>query len=268
MSASSPLTAERVSELVMANRAIRAPSYDADHDDGVQFTDLDRGLQWGADAIPALLGLFRVEQDTREDHPDGWVGFARHWRGGTVRLDFDLFAAPDAADPVLVVTAIAGRAGEGTIVDEEFGDIDLPNEIPTQEEWETRDKQYQAARRKDDTDGGAAVTAYIAALPGWKRDVAEQFDEIVRSEVPDVRRAVKWHQPFYGVEDQGWFASFSAFSKHVKLTFVCESYLEPEPPSGTAPDRQAIDIEETDTLDEAQVASWVRQAADDPGMNW
>lgn len=268
MSVSGSLTAQRVSELVMANRAIRAPYYNKDHDEGVRFTDPEKGLQWGADAIPALLGLFRVEQDTRDDHPDGWVGFARHWRGGTLRLDFDLFSGPEEPDPILVVTSISGREGEKTIVDGDFGEIELSDQIPTEEEWEKRQKRYQAARRKDETDGSTAVKAYVAALPGWKREVAARIDEIIQREVPQVRRAVKWHQPFYGVEDEGWFASFSAFSKHVKLTFVCESYLEPEPPSGTDPTRQALDLEESDTLDEEQVASWVRQAADDPGMGW
>ncbi|WP_232688044.1 DUF1801 domain-containing protein [Halobacterium zhouii] len=185
-----------------------------------------------------------------------------------MRLDFDLFSGPDESDPVLVVTAITGRSGEKTIVDEELGEIELPDQTPTEEEWERRQKQYQAARRKDDTDGSTAVKAYIAALPGWKREAATRFDEFIEREVPGVRRAVKYHQPFYGIEGQGWFASFSAFSKHVKLTFVCESYLEPKPPSGTAPDRQALDLEETDTLDEEQVGPWVRQAADDPGMGW
>jgi hypothetical protein len=252
----------------MANRVIRAPYYIKDHDEGVQFTDMERGLQWGADAIPALLGLFRIEQDTRDDHLDGWVGFARHWRGGTIRLDIDLFSAPEEPDPILVVTAISGREGESTIVDEEFGKIELPQQVPTEEEWAERDRRYQTARNKDETDGTATVKAYIAALPDWKGEVATQFDEVIQSEVPDVRRAVKWHQPFYGVEDEGWFASFSAFSKHVKLSFVCGSYLEPETPSGTGPERQALDLKATDALDEEQVASWIRQAADNPGMGW
>lgn len=252
----------------MANRVIRAPYYDKEHDESVQFTDLERGLQWGADAVPALMGLFRVEHDPRDDHPDGGIGFARHWRGGTVRLDFTLFSGSDESDPIVVVTAIAGRSGANTIVDEEVGEIKLPDQVPTEVEWADRERRYQAVRRADDSDGAAAVEAFIASLPGWKREVAVQFDEIIHHAVPEVRRAVKWHQPFYGVEEQGWFASFSAFSNHVKLVFVCESFLEPRPPSGTGPDRQALDLEETDTLDEAQVASWVRQAADNPGMDW
>ncbi|WP_435126540.1 DUF1801 domain-containing protein [Halobaculum sp. D14] len=268
MSASAPVSAQQVSELVMENRVIRAPDYSKAHDEGVQFTDRERGLQWGADVVPALLGLFRVERDPRDDHTDSWVGFARHWRGGTLRLEFDLFSEGEESDPVVVVTAITGRAGADSIVDEDFGDVELPDRVPSETEWTDREKRYQAARRADDSDGSAAVAAFVASLPGWKRTVAAQFDEILQREVPEVRRAVKWHQPFYGVEDRGWFASFSAFSNHVKLAFVCESYLDPRPPSGTGPERQALDVEEADTLDEEQVASWVRQAADNPGMGW
>ncbi|WP_217694322.1 hypothetical protein [Haladaptatus litoreus] len=166
MSVSGPLTTQRVAELVMSNRAIRAPYYRAEHDEGVRFTELEKGLQWGADVIPALMSLFQVEQDTRENYSDGWVGFARHWRGDTLRLDFDLFSESEESDSVLVVTAISGREGEKTIVDEDFGEIELPDQVPTEQEWEERRKRYQTVRRKDDSDGSVAVKAYIAALPG------------------------------------------------------------------------------------------------------
>jgi len=268
MTESDPPTPDRVAALVLANRVIRAPDYRADHDEGVRFTDLERGLQWGADAIPALLGLFLVERAPRSDRPDGWVGFARHWRGGTLRLDFDLVDAGGESAPILVVTAISGRAGTETIVEEDVGAVAVPDEIPTESEWAARDRRYQAARRDDDGDGTAAVQAWIAALSGWKRAVAEQFDELVERAVPEVHRAVRYHQPFYGVVDRGWFASVGAFTTHVKLTFVCASALEPEPPSGSGPTRQSLDVAAVEGLDEAPVASWVRQAAADPGMAW
>lgn len=81
-----------------------------------------------------------------------------------------------------------------------------------------------------------------------------------------MRRAGRWHQPFYGVEDRGRFASFNAFSKHVKLRFACESYLDI--PNGIGPERQSLDVEEMDSLAAEQVATWVRQAVDNPGMAW
>ena len=61
--------------------------------------------------------------------------------------------------------------------------------------------------------------AYIAALPGWNKAVAMRVDALIEREVPDVRRAIKWNMPFYGIEGQGWFVAFAAFSKHVKLMF-------------------------------------------------
>lgn len=268
MSDTVPMTRGRVAELVLANRAIRAPYYESEHDAEVEFTDLDRGLQWGVDVIPGLLGLFLIEEDPRDTHSEGWIGFARHWRGGTLRFDIDLFSVPGDALPILVVTAVSGRVSEGAIEDEELGTIELPGDIPSQAEWTDREKQYQAVRRKDDTDGAAAVQAFIAALPDWKRELAEQFDQLIETEVPGVRRAIKWHQPFYGAEGTGWFASFNAFTKHVKLSFICDQYLKPKPPTGTDPTRQALDLTKTDTFNEDQIASWVRQAAAHPGINW
>ena len=265
MSEPGPVTVQRVDEIVLANRAIRAPFYEAHHDEGVRFTDPKKRLQWGADVIPALMCLFRVERDTRGDHPDGWVGFARHWRGGTLRLDFDLKPGPEETDSILVVTAISGREGKHSILDEDFGEIELPDHVPTRQEWEKRSKRYQAARRADTSDGAAAVTAYIEALPAWKRALATRIDEIIRREVPHVRSAVKWHTPFYAVEGQGWIVSFSALSKKLKLTFMSGTSLNPVPPGGNKQDARWLDLSEGDPLDEELLSSWIRQAAVIPG---
>src|SRR2546422_8352697 len=51
-------------------------------------------------------------------------------------------------------------------------------------------------------DGDAPVQAYIAAMPGWKRDVGRRLDALIVRTVPGVRKAVKWNSPFYGVEGQ------------------------------------------------------------------
>src|SRR5947208_9753514 len=68
-------------------------------------------------------------------------------------------------------------------------------------------------------DGDAPVQTYIAAIPGWKRDVGKQLDALITRHVPQVRKAVKWNSLFYGMEDQGWFMSFHVFTRYVKVTF-------------------------------------------------
>jgi hypothetical protein len=113
--------------------------------------------------------------------------------------------------------------------------------------------------------GDAAVQAYIAAMPGWKRDVGRRLDEIIVGAVPGVRKAVKWNSPFYGVEDQGWFLSFHCFTKYVKVAFFRGALLDPVPPGASKhKDVRYLDIYEGD-LDEAQLAAWVKQASRLPG---
>src|SRR5690606_36579394 len=52
--------------------------------------------------------------------------------------------------------------------------------------------------------GDAPVKAYIAAAPGWKRDVCRRVDVLIVQNVPGVQKAVKWNSPFYGRDGQGW----------------------------------------------------------------
>ena len=116
-------------------------------------------------------------------------------------------------------------------------------------------------------DGDAPVEAYIAAMPGWKRDRGTRIDALIARTVPHVRKAVKWNSPFYGLEGQGWFLSLHVFTRYVKVTFFRGTSLRPVPPGGTpkSKDTRWIDVHEDDRLDEAQLASWVKQAAALPG---
>jgi hypothetical protein len=115
-------------------------------------------------------------------------------------------------------------------------------------------------------DGDAPVRAYIAAMPGWKRDVGKLLDALIVRNVPNLRKAVKWNSPLYGIEDQGWFLSFHVFTHYVKVTFFRGASLRPMPPGASkVKDTRYFDIREGHELDEAQMATWVKQAAALPG---
>jgi hypothetical protein len=115
-------------------------------------------------------------------------------------------------------------------------------------------------------DGDAPVKAYIAAMPGWKRDVGRRLDALISRTVPGVRKAVKWNSPFYGAEGQGWFLGIHCFTKYIKVAFFRGASLRPMPP-GESKDKNTryLDIREDDPFDEAQLANWIRQAAALPG---
>ena len=114
-------------------------------------------------------------------------------------------------------------------------------------------------------DGDAPVQAYIAAMPDWKSEIGRQLDALIVRTVPDVRKAVRWNSPFYGVEGQGWFLSYHVFTRYVKVTFLEGASLRPVPPgAGKDKDARWVDIYE-DGFQGKQLAEWIRQAAALPG---
>ena len=115
-------------------------------------------------------------------------------------------------------------------------------------------------------DGDAPVQAYIAAMPAWKADVGRSLDALVTRTVPEVRKAVKWNSPFYGVEGRGWFLSFHCFTKYVKLTFFNGASLDPLPPVKSRDESvRYLHVHEGQPIDENRLANWIEQAAAQPG---
>ncbi len=113
--------------------------------------------------------------------------------------------------------------------------------------------------------GDEPVQEYIAAMPGWKRDIGRAIDDIVMRVVPDVEKAIKWNSPFYGMEKDAWFLSFHVFAKYVKVTFFRGTSLSPEPPEQSKHDQvRYFHIHEGDDFED-QFADWVKQASRLPG---
>lgn len=115
-------------------------------------------------------------------------------------------------------------------------------------------------------DGDAPVQAYIAAMPGWKGDVGHRLDALIVATVPDVRKAVRWNSPFYGIEGNGWFLDFHCIARYVKVAFFNGSSLRPLPPVGSKKESvRYLHVFEDGEFDEAQFVDWVKQASKLPG---
>lgn len=115
-------------------------------------------------------------------------------------------------------------------------------------------------------EGDAPVQAYVAAMPGWKRDVGRRLDALIAEAIPEVHKAVKWNSPFYGLPGQGWFLSFHCFNRYVKVTFFQGASLDPTPAGlSKYPQVRYLDIHEDDAFDAAQFVDWVKQASKLPG---
>jgi hypothetical protein len=115
-------------------------------------------------------------------------------------------------------------------------------------------------------EGDAPVQAYIAAMPGWKREAGCRLDALIVRNVPGVRKAVKWNSPFYGAEGQGWFLSFHCFDRYIKIAFFRGAALDPPPPVDSKDENtRYLHIHEEDEIDEALLVRWIGQAAAIPG---
>jgi hypothetical protein len=115
-------------------------------------------------------------------------------------------------------------------------------------------------------DGDAPVQAYIAAMPGWKRHIGKRLDALIVRHVPNVRKAMKWNSPLYGIEGNGWFLGVHVFTRYVKVAFFRGTSLRPVPPGASkSRDTRYIDLHEDDELDEPQMTTWLKQAAALPG---
>ena len=114
--------------------------------------------------------------------------------------------------------------------------------------------------------GDAPVQAYIAAMPGWKREAGRRLDALIEKAVPGVGKAVKWNSPFYGVGEKSWFLAIHCYAKYVKVAFFRGAALDPVPPvSSKQKDVRYFHIHEDDPIDEARFTDWVRQASQLPG---
>jgi len=115
-------------------------------------------------------------------------------------------------------------------------------------------------------DGDSPVQAFIAAMPGWKREVGRRLDALVGRHVPQVRKAVRWNSPFYGTEGGGWFLSFHCITHYVKVAFFQGTSLRPLPPVASKDEgTRYFHIHEEDRIDEELLGDWIRQASELPG---
>lgn len=114
--------------------------------------------------------------------------------------------------------------------------------------------------------GDEPVQAYIAALDGWKRETVARLDALVVKHVPEVRKAVKWNSPLYGMDDSTWFLGLHVMTRYVKVAFFTGKSLDPMPPvdSKTANARY-LHVSENEPLDERAFIAWVKAAAAMPG---
>ena len=110
-------------------------------------------------------------------------------------------------------------------------------------------------------EGHEAVLAWIAGVKPGHRPIVEKLDALIGDTVPEVKRAIKWSTPLYGLAGQGWFASVASFKEYVSLGFFAGTSLDPPPPFGEGKGMRRVNIHDFGEYDEKQLRSWIKQAS-------
>ena len=115
-------------------------------------------------------------------------------------------------------------------------------------------------------DGDAPVQAYIAAMPGWKRDIGRHLDALIvrtvarRAQGRQVELALLWHR------GPGLVPQLSLLHEVHQSGVFRGTLLRPLLPGESKhKDVRYLDIHEHDHLDEELMASWIQQASKLPG---
>ncbi len=111
-------------------------------------------------------------------------------------------------------------------------------------------------------DGDAPVQAYIAAMPGWKRDVGRRLDALIVRTVPNVPQGSQVELALL------WHRGPGLVPQLPLLHEVHQSGVLPRHVTASTPSRRVqhknvryLDIHENDQVDEELLANWIRQAS-------
>jgi hypothetical protein len=104
------------------------------------------------------------------------------------------------------------------------------------------------------------VAAYLAAIDGWRGEVARQVAELVRAAAPDAEEAIKWAQPVWS--SNGPCVWMKAHTRHVNLGFWRGADL-PDPDrrlSGTGERMAHLKLHGPEDVRPDEITAFVRAA--------
>lgn len=122
---------------------------------------------------------------------------------------------------------------------------------------------------RQDSEGSKAIDAKIASLPDWRGELLARIRRLIIQADPDVIEEVKWRKASNPLGVPTWshsgiLCTGETYKDKVKLTFARGASLDD--PVGlfnsslTGGTRRAIDIRETDALNESALKALIREA--------
>jgi hypothetical protein len=109
------------------------------------------------------------------------------------------------------------------------------------------------------------VEHWISRVMPDLNPIVESLDRQICEAIPELRYAVKWKRPFYGLPDLGWIIEMAAYDVSVNVVFFGGADFDSAPPLGDTDRSRYVKVR---TLEEAQapeMTAWIEQATRVPG---
>jgi hypothetical protein len=106
----------------------------------------------------------------------------------------------------------------------------------------------------------ADIDNWFARQVPHLQPIVKQVDKTIRATIPDLRYAVKWKRPYYGLVDLGWIIELAAYDVSVNVVFYGGADFDPPPPLGTTDRTRYIKVATFEETQRPELHNWIEQA--------
>ena len=126
-------------------------------------------------------------------------------------------------------------------------------------------KPTSARKPPQPAEGHGDIEHWLGRVMPDLNPIVSSLDEQIRERIPDLRYAVKWKRPFYGLADRGWIIELAAYDVSVNVVFFGGADFDSPPPLGDTDRSRYVKVRSLEEAEAPEMASWIEQAARVPG---
>jgi hypothetical protein len=95
--------------------------------------------------------------------------------------------------------------------------------------------------------------------------IVKELDESIRATIPDLRYAVKWKRPYYGLPELGWVIELAAYDVSVNVVFLGGADFATPPPLGATDRTRYVKVTSLEEAQGPELRAWIEEAGRTPG---
>jgi hypothetical protein len=113
--------------------------------------------------------------------------------------------------------------------------------------------------------GHSEIEDWFGGLMPNLQPIVRQLDASIRSAVPGLDYAVKYHRAFYGRPELGWIIEIASYHVSVNVLFLGGADFDPRPPLGDVGRTRYVKVTTLAEAEQPELVDWIKQAGRTPG---